>query len=690
MAGLLARIQQQGDVILAFGVFGLLALMIVPLPAILLDMLLAASIGLSILLFLGALYADKPVQFSAFPTLLLVSTVFRLGLNVASTRLILLNGSEGPAAAGDVIQAFGQFVVGGNYVVGGILFLILVLINFVVITKGSGRIAEVSARFTLDAMPGKQMAIDAELNAGLIDEVTAKARRAEVAREADFYGAMDGASKFVRGDAIAGIVITIVNVLGGVAIGVLQEGMPVADAMKSYTILTIGDGLAGQIPALIISTAAGLLVTRVDDIDDRRLAGQFAGQLVRNPKSLGIGAALLGSMALLPGLHLPFSLLALAAGGLAWHLHKNPLPTKQEKKAAADLAKPKEAKPEDLFALEPLAIEVSVDLVYLVDERHGGELLQRVQKLRNQFVEDMGLVLPPVHLRDNLSLENGQYAILLQGERIGTGRIQARQHLALDPGTAHGKVDGLPTTDPVFGLPAYWILDRHVLEAQSKGFTVVDAPTVLTTHLVELMNAHGYELFDGAQLDKALDHVAQLNPKLVDDLVPDPLPRHAVLKVFRNLLKEGVSIRDTARILETLAEYAARTRDADVLTEFVRQRMARHITGRYLDEQGQVAVVQLGPDAEDAVLRGLASQDGAAPTLQLEPAVARALIMKIGELVESYSGGSPAVVLCPPLARGALRRLLERVLPRVTVVSSAELLPSARLRPVGVVSLGAR
>jgi flagellar biosynthesis protein FlhA len=326
--------------------------------------------------------------------------------------------------------------------------------------------------------------------------------------------------------------------------------------------------------------------------------------------------------------------------------------------------------------------------VYLVDERHGGELLQRVQKLRNQFVEDLGLVLPPVHLRDNLDLGNGEYAVLLQGERIGSGKLQARQHLALDPGTAHGKVDGIPTTDPVFGLPAFWVLDRHVLDAQSKGYTVVDAPTVLTTHLVELMSSFGHELFDGVQLDKALEHVGHLNPKLIDDLVPEPLSRQVLLKVFRNLLKEGVSIRDTSRILETLAEYAPRTRDADVLTEFVRQRMARHITGKVIDEEGHVHVVQLGRDAEEAVLRGLASTDGAAPVLQLEPNVAKALITSIARLVESYGGPVPAVVLCPPLARGALRRLLERVLPRVTVLSSAELLPSARLQSVGIVSLG--
>jgi len=681
---MLARFQDRGDIFLAIAVFGLLSIMVVPLPAIILDMLLAGSICLAILLFLGALFANKPVDFSVFPTVLLVATVYRLALNVASTRLILLNGGDGDRAAGRVIETFGQFVVGGNFVVGGIVFVILVLINFVVITKGSGRIAEVAARFTLDAMPGKQMAVDAELNAGLIDETTAKRRRSEISREADFYGAMDGASKFIRGDAVAGIVITIVNVVGGVFIGMVQQGMTPQDAAVTYTILTIGDGLAGQMPALIVSTAAGLLVTRVDDSESQNLSSQLASQLFQNPRVLGLGAALLGCIALIPGLRLPFLLAAGATGLLAWRVRDGAPTPKRKSKGAAD--RPREQRPEDLLPVQGLAIEVAVDLVYLVDERQGGELLQRVQKIRNQFAKDAGLVLPPVHLRDNLELSNGEYRVLLRGEPIGQGMVQPRAQLALDPGTAREKINGMPTTDPVFGLPAYWIMDRQVLEAQAAGYTVVDAPTVLTTHLVELMSSHGYELYDGAQLDQALEQIQARHPKLVDDLIPDPMPRTALLRVFRNLLKEGLSVRDSQTILEALADYAHRTRDPDVLTEFVRQRMARHISGRFA-EQNTLKIVQLEADVEDAILRGLQTAEGGAPTLQLDPKHARSLILGIRDQVERYPGPGQAVVLCPPLARGALRRLLERALPRVTVLSSAELLPTIQLDTVGRVAL---
>ena len=682
----LRRLRSQGDALLAVGLFGLLGIMVVPLPPVIMDMLLAGSICLSLLLFLGALYARKPVEFSVFPTLLLVSTVFRLALNVASTRLILLHGSEGSNAAGRVIETFGQFVVGGNYIVGAVVFTILVLINFVVITKGSGRIAEVAARFTLDAMPGKQMAVDAELNAGLIDEHQARQRRDEIAQEADFYGAMDGASKFIRGDAIAGIVITIVNVLGGALIGTLQQGMDLGSAAAIYTILTIGDGLAGQVPALVVSTAAGLLTTRVDDHNARDLHAQISNQLLENPRVLSVCAVLLVALAIIPGLRMPFLLAAAAVGGLAWQMrhvdpHARPSPTPK-------LERTTETRPEDLLPLEPLTVEVAVDLVYLVDDRQGGELLKRIQKVRAQFARESGLVLPPVHLRDNLDLANGGYRVLLRGERIGEGKLQPRAHLALDPGTARGELEGMSTTDPVFGMPAYWILDRTILDAQSKGFTVVDAPTVLTTHLVELMAVYGHELYDGSQLNAALERVQAINPKLVDDLIPEPMPRAAVLRVFRNLLREGLSVRDTQMILEALADLATRSRDPDILTEFVRQRMARHITGRYAHD-GVIHLVDFGPAAEDALLRGLQSSEGNAPQLQLAPDVARTLLIEVKNQVERYAGSGQAVVLAPPLARGALKRMLERILPRVPVLSSAELLPEVQLKAVGRVELTA-
>ena len=611
------RLQDHGDALLAIGLFGLLGIMVVPLPPVLLDILLALSICFSLLLFLSALYANKAVEFSVFPTLLLVATVFRLALNVASTRLILLQGSEGSHAAGRIIETFGQFVVGGNYIVGAVVFTILVLINFVVITKGSGRIAEVAARFTLDAMPGKQMAVDGELNAGLIDEKEARRRRSEITQEADFYGAMDGSSKFIRGDAIAGIVITIVNVVGGALIGSFQQGMALSDAATTYTILTIGDGLAGQVPALIVSTAAGLLVTRVDDTNGLNLHRQIRSQLFDNPRVLGVGAVLLAGIAMIPGLRVPFLIGAAILGGMAWQLRNgSPTPVPQEpdepKRASDD-------HPEDLLPVEPLAVEVAVDLLYLVDERHGGELLKRIQKIRTQFAKEVGLVLPPVHLRDNLDLDNGEYAVLLRGERIAEGRIQPRAHLALDSGSASEPLPGIATTDPVFGLPAYWIMDRTVLDARAKGYTVVDAPTVVTTHLVELMSAYGHELYDGSQLDAGLERVQATNPKLVDDLIPEPLSTNLVLKVCRNLLKEGLSVRDLQTILEALSDYAPRTRDPEILTEFVRQRMARHITGRFA-HGGIVRIVQLGPSAEDAILRGLQATEG---SLAQPPAASR-------------------------------------------------------------------
>jgi flagellar biosynthesis protein FlhA len=684
---LLDRLQRNGDYMLAAGVLGLIVIMLTPLPPWVLDVLLAASIGLSLLLFMTTLSAKKPVDFSLFPSLLLVATVFRLALNVASTRLILLTGHDGTSAAGQIIEAFGQFVVGGNFIVGLVVFTILVLINFVVITKGAGRVAEVAARFTLDAMPGKQMAVDAELNAGMIDEATAKARRSEISKEADFYGSMDGASKFVRGDAIAGIVITVVNVVGGVFIGMAQQGLDLFTAAETYTILTIGDGLVGQVPALIVSTAAGLLVTRVDDNQNSALHDQFGVQLLNQPRVLGMASAALLAFALIPGLTLPFLVVGGAVGALAyyrWQAAKN-APVETEVDPLEEPDRP--ATPEELIAVEPLTIEVGVDLLYLVDERQGGELLQRIQRTRNQFAQDLGVVLPSVRLRDNLRHGPGDYTVLLRGEAIGQASLHARKNLALDPGSAQGTLKGIKTVDPVFQLDAVWIAENQVMQAQSQGYTVVDVPTVLTTHFVELMHQHAHELFDMAQLGQVLERVAETDAKLVEELVPEPLSRQCVLRVFRNLIKEGLSTRDAKTVLEGLADYAGRTRDPDVLTEFVRQRMARHISRRYADEDGVIHYVALGRDAENSVLRGLQSQEGGAPSLVVDPQVAQAIFTQVQRLTESHAGASPAVVLAPPLARGALRRMLERVLPRVVVLSSAELLPTVTLNRVGVIAL---
>ena len=670
---------------MALGVLGLVLIMILPMPSWILDFLLALSIGLSILLFLTVLYANKAVDFTAYPTLLLVATIFRLALNVASTRLILLKGHEGPSSAGKIIEAFGQFVVGGNFAVGLVVFSILVIINFVVITKGAGRVAEVAARFTLDAMPGKQMAIDAELNSGMIDEMMAKKRRSEISQESEFYGSMDGASKFVRGDAIAGIIITVINIVGGAFIGVIQNNMSILDAAQVYTILTIGDGLVGQIPAIIVSTAAGFLVTRVEDDDEQQLHSQFGAQLLNQPRVIGMLACALAGFAIIPGLRLPFLTLAAIAGWYAWQLRN--APDVEDLETDIDEDADKEAKPEDLLPVEPLAIEVGVDLLYLVDDRHGGELLQRIQRTRNQFAQEHGMVLPPIHLRDNLRLESGEYLFLLRGEEIGRSVLHARKQLALDPGNARGTLPGIQVTDPVFGLPAFWIGDNQVLQAQTKGYTVVDVPTVLTTHFVELMNSYAHELFDAAQLDRTLERVSQSNPKLIEDLIPEVLSRQAVLRVFRNIIREGLSVRDAHTIVEALADYSRKSRDPDVLTDFVRQRLARHITHRYADPEGVIHYVGFEPEAENILMQGLQSAEGGVPNLIIEPTVAQDLFSNIQEMTESYTGPTQAVVLAPPLARGALRRMLERVLPRVVVLSSAELLPTVNLDRIGVVSL---
>lgn len=681
----MASVRANGDVALAFGVFGMLALLMVPLPPLMLDIFLALSITLSLLIFLVSLYVKRPVDFSSFPIILLIATLFRLSLNVASTRLILLNGASGPGAAGHVIEAFGNFVVGGNYVVGFILFSILLVINFIVITKGAGRVAEVAARFTLDALPGKQMAVDAELNAGLIDEKVAKRRRAEVSREADFYGAMDGASKFIKGDAIAAIVIMLINLLAGVIIGVGMHGLSLKTAAANYTLLTIGDGLASQVPALIVSSAAGLLVTRVSAVDEESLDAQFGTQLLGNPRALAVLAGLASTFILVPGLRIPFSVITVLLGGLAYVLRD--VPEKVVTPEAAAAAVPTEQKIEDMLRVEPLVVEVGLDLVYLVDEKRGGALVERIQKIRKQVAQNLGVMLPPVHLRDNVRLGAGQYRVLLRGEVIGTGKIVAKQLLALDPGTATGTLAGTRGVDPVYGLKGFWIPEANKLRAQSQGFTVVDAPTVLTTHLDDLLRRHAHEVYGRQQLADALERVTADNPRLVEELIPDPLPRAAVLRVFRNLIAEGVGVRDTQAVLEALAEYAPRTRDPEVLTEFVRQRMCRAVTARFLGEDGTLYYLGLGSDAEDAVVRGLQGGEGGTMTLMLDPDTTRRLIGAIRSQTESWGGGGELVLLVPPLARGPIRRLLEKALPRVPVLSPGEIVPGTPLNRAAEIRL---
>ena len=680
-----------GDIVLAGVLFGVLAIVLVPMPPVLMDVLIASSICLSLLMLLVTLYVHRPVEFSVFPTLLLGATVFRLSLNVASTRLILLQGGQdGSRAAGRIIEAFGQVVVGGNYVVGVVVFAIFVIINFVVITKGAGRVAEVSARFTLDAMPGKQMAIDAELNAGLIDEHVARSRRSEITREADFYGAMDGASKFIRGDAIAGIVITLVNIVGGIVIGVAQNEMSLGDAAQTYTLLTIGDGLVGQIPALVISMGAGMLVTRVDDEQSGTLDAQLSRQVLANPRLLRMLAVAMLGLALVPGLRLPFLLLSAVMTVLSFQMEQSAASASAEEAAERTEEARPAARPEDLLDLEPLTMEVGIDLVYLVDERKGGELVERIQRIRNQFVTDLGVVLPSVHLRDNMRLENSEYVILLRGEEVGRGRVHARQHLAIDPGGATGRLKGIRTVDPVFGLEAWWISDSLVLRAQSRGYTVVALAPVRTPPHTELMHQHAFELFDMTQLCKVLERMRDKHTKLVEDLVPDVMSRPALLKVYRNLVREGLSVRDSETILEALSEYAPKTRDPNVLTEFVRQALARHVTRRFADDEGTLHYLALGPSAEEAVAQALQTTERGSVTLALDPETSRQLLSGIRQHVENWTGTGDVVLLCPPLARGPFQRLLEKVLPRTPVLSPVELLPGVKLDRVAVIDLSSR
>jgi len=683
--GVLGR---NSDAVLALGVFGVLAIMMVPLPPFLLDLLLAISITVSLLVFLVALYTRRPVEFSVFPTVLLVVTLFRLSLAVASTRLILTHGHEGPGAAGHVIEAVGNFLVGGNYVVGFIIFCILVVINFMVVTKGAGRVAEVAARFTLDAMPGKQMAIDAELNAGLIDEKVAKRRRAEVGREADFYGAMDGASKFIKGDAIAAILITLINILGGIIIGVGMNGLSLSTALANYTILTIGDGLASQFPALITSAAAGMLVTRVNDLEDSTLATQVNTQIFGNPRVIAILAVISATFILVPGLRLVFFVVAVGLGVLAWVLKNQPATAPATDEGAA--AAPTEAPIEDLLKVEALAVELGLDLVYLGDEARGGQLVERVQRIRRQLAQDLGVVIPTVRLRDNVRLSAGQYRVLLRGEVVAQGTVMARQNLALDPGGVTTPLKGVAGMDPVFGMKGVWVADNQRVRAQQLGYTVVDVPTVLTTHLDDVLKRYAHELFGRAALAEALERVTQANPKLVEELTPDPLPRAVVLRIFRNLVAEGIGVRDTQGILEALAEFAPRTRDADVLTEFVRQRLNRAVTARFVGEDGTLRYIGLGADAEDAVSKGLQGGDGGTMQLVLDPDTTRRLIQGIRAATEAFAGPGEAVLLVPPLARAPMRRLLEKALPRVPVLSPGEIVPGTAVERAGEVVLGLR
>ncbi len=675
----------RSDVIVAVGLVAILMVMVIPMPPILLDLFLSTSITISLLILVVSLYTVRALDFAVFPSLLLATTLFRLSLNVASTRLILLYGNQGPGAAGTVIESFGQFVVGGNYVVGIVIFLILVVINFMVITKGAGRVAEVSARFTLDAMPGKQMAIDADLNAGLINDDEARTRRKEIAQEADFYGAMDGASKFVRGDAIAGIIITLINIGAGFVIGVLQKGMPAIQAAQNYTILTVGDGLVGQIPALIISTAAGILVTRSAGTSD--FGSELKGQFSVHPRAIWVVCGILLLFAAIPGLpKIPFLILALALGGVAYQLQKKVRQAVQKKESAAPApVKPEQIDYQQMLGIDLLELEVGYGLIPYVDAAQDGELLQRIHAIRKQFALEMGFIVPPIHIRDNLQLKPNEYGILLKGNRIAQGEILPNHFLAMDPGTATEKLKGTPTTEPAFGLPAIWIPADRKERAQISGYTVVDSNTVMATHISEVIKRHSHELLGRQEAQNLLDNLAKGYPKLVEELVPNLLSLGAVMKVLQNLLREQVSIRDMRTILETLADHAGHSQDPDTLTEYVRQALSRTICAGHTADDGVLPVMTFDRGIEEN-LQSAVQPAGQGSYLALEPGKARSILNGISETVKAWTGGPQPVLLCPSTIRLHVKRLTERYMPNLVVLSHNEIAPHLKVKSIATVS----
>jgi flagellar biosynthesis protein FlhA len=679
---------RNSDVIMAIAIVGILVIMVIPIPTFLMDGLLSFNITVSVIILLVAMYTLKPLEFSVFPSLLLIATLFRLSLNVASTRLILLYGNEGTDAAGQVIRAFGSFVVGGNYVVGMVVFLILVIINFVVITKGATRIAEVAARFTLDAMPGKQMSIDADLNAGLITDVEARTRRADIAREADFYGAMDGASKFVRGDAIACIVITLVNIIGGLIIGVLQKGMPISDAAQNYTLLTIGDGLVSQIPALIVSTGAGILVTRA--ASEAQLGNEIMNQLTEHPRAIAIASAVLIFLGLVPGLPtFPFVMLGSLAGGLAYMTFKSKraiLVKRGEEKKAVEKARGVE-KVETLLPLDILELEVGYGLIPLVDAEQGGELLERIKSIRRQLALEMGVIIPPVHIRDNMQLKPNQYAIIIKGVEVSGGELMPGYYLAMNPGDAKAEIEGIRTKEPAFGIPALWIGEQDKEKAQIAGYTVVDLSTVVATHLSEVLKTHSHELLGRQEVQALLDTLAAERPKVVEELLPNLLSVGGVQKVLQNLLREQVSIRDLLTIVETLADYAPITKNTDILTEYVRQRLARTIDKQYATAEGEMAVVTLDSEIEELISNAVQHTEHES-YVSLEPAKAQRILTQINKALERFTSMNyQPIVLCSPGIRPHLKKLTERFLPTLVVLSHNEIDKRYRLKSLGVISL---
>lgn len=685
----LKNIGQNADIAVAFCLVVVLGIMIVPIAPWAMDLFIAVSLAASIIILLLSVYIKKPLDFSTFPAVLLVITLFRLSLNIASTKNILLrgggSGGGNASAAGEIIRAFGEYIVAGNFAVGIIMFVIFVIINFIVITKGAGRVAEVAARFTLDAMPGKQMAIDADLNAGLINESEAKNRRSEVAQEADFYGSMDGASKFVRGDAIAGILITAINIIGGIIIGMAQNGMDFSDATKVFTLLTVGDGLIAQIPAIIISTAAGIIATR--NTNEKGLSTQLGQQFSFNPKALYITAAIMFLFALIPGFPVvPFLGISGATAFIAFRIEKRKEEElAREKKDAIEEKKSTNENLEELLSLEMIELEVGYGLVNIVDSDQNGDLLERISHIRKQFVSDWGIIIPSIRIRDNLELKPGGYSLKIKGIEVAKADLKPDHYLAMDPGTVIEPIDGIQAKEPVFGLDAVWINEELKDDAQYNGYTVVDLSTIIATHITEILKSNLHELFGRQELVGVLDNFKQDYPKIVDDLVPDILSLGSVLKVLQNLLREGVPVRDLRTILESLAEHGTMMKDPDMLTEMARESLYRTITEKVKSDQGDIPLFTLDRGIEESLAQNLI-QTEKGQELSLDPKLTQTILASLNERIEEATNmGEKMIVLCSPVVRRHFKKLTEKFIPNLVVVSHNELSPEVNIRSLGTV-----
>ncbi len=684
------RIYRYSDVAFVILILAILASLVLPIPPSILDVLLTSSITFSLVILMTTVYVGHPLELSSFPSLLLIATLLRLSLNVATTRRILLHGHEGSSAAGQVIKAFGQFVVGGNYIVGIIVFTILVIINYIVITKGTERISEVAARFTLDAMPGKQMSIDADLNAGLIDDREAQRRRQEIAREADFYGAMDGASKFIRGDAVAGMIITLINIIGGLSIGVFQHRMGISDAAKTFTLLTVGDGLVSQIPSLITSTAAGLMVTRAAAQTD--LGREIFSQLTGYYKALLMAAGALAVMGIVPGMPtVPFLLLSALIASTAYMVYSAQRRREMEEaeRRAREIMKEgkrKEKKEEELVVQpETLSLEIGYSLIPFVDEEQNGEIVKKVKSLRKQLAKELGIVIPLIHIKDNLELKPSEYRILIRDVEVARGEVMTDKLLAIDTGATRGKIEGIQTTEPAFGLKAFWIDPEKRDRAKLLGYTVVDVSTVVITHLSETIKRHASEILGRMETKQLIDALSK-RYSIVKDIVPEQVPLNIIHRVLQNLLREGIPIKDLLTILESLSDNIVKTNDPEVLTEFVRQSLSKLITNIY-SKDGKILALTLDPEVENFILEKVKENEGYLPPL--EPSFVQKLVSEIHSRLEKFiiEQRTP-VILTSPAVRRYVKRIVEHYLPSVAVLSYSEIEPSTKVDIIGNVGGG--